>query len=89
MSEENIQMLESVIHKFIWCNSMELIKRNTLILPYESGGLNSVCLRAKIETSKIQNYINILNNNQRIFYQHSSKYLKFELRETNIFKNFN
>jgi len=51
--------------------------------------LNSVCLRAKIETSQIQNYINILNNNERMFYQISSKYLKFELRETNIFKNFN
>jgi len=89
LSEENIRMIESMIHKFIWSNSMELIKRNTLILPYESGGLNSVCLRAKIETSQIQNYINILNNNERMFYQISSKYLKFELRETNIFKNFN
>jgi hypothetical protein len=48
-----------------------------------------VCLRAKIETSYIQNYINILNKNQRMFYQLSSKYLKFELREANIFKNFN
>jgi hypothetical protein len=74
LSEENIKIIESVIHKFIWCNSIELIKRNTLILPYESGGLNSVCLRAKIETSYIQNYINILNNNQRMFYQLSSKY---------------
>jgi hypothetical protein len=42
LSEENIKMIESVIHKFIWCNSMELIKRNTLILPYENGGLNSI-----------------------------------------------
>ena len=49
----------------------------------------SVCLRAKIETSYIQNYINIINKNQRMFYQLSSKYLKFELREANIFKNFN
>ena len=89
LSEENIKKIESVIHKFIWCNSMELIKRNTLILPYENGGLNSVCLRAKIETSQIQNYINILNNNERMFYQLSLKYLKFELRDTKIFKNFN
>jgi hypothetical protein len=67
---------------------MQLIKRNTLILPYESGGLNSVCLRAKIETSRIQNFISILNNNTRMFYQFSSKYLKFELGDTKIFKNF-
>jgi hypothetical protein len=37
MSEENKGMIENMIHKFIWSNSMELIKRNTLILPYESG----------------------------------------------------
>ena len=48
-----------------------------------------MCLRAKIETSYIQNYINILNNNQRMFYQLSSKYLRFVLREANILKNFN
>ena len=89
LTQENIKIIESLIHKFIWCNSFELIKRDTLILPYEKGGLNSVCLRAKIETSYIQNFKNILINNERMFYQLSVKYLKFELRDTKILKNFN
>ena len=89
LTQEKIKIIESLIHKFIWCNSFELIKRDTLILPYEKGGLNSVCLRAKIETSYIQNFKNILINNERMFYQLSVKYLKFELRDTKILKNFN
>ena len=89
LSEESIKKIDRMIHQFIWNKSFELIKRNTLILPYESGGLNSVCIRAKIETSLIQNFINIYLNNSRMFYQLGVKYLKFELRHLKIFTNFN
>ena len=89
MNESEIKRVDLLIHKFIWNNSFEMIKRNTLCLPYESGGLNTVCLRAKLKTIQVQNFINIYLNRERMFYQLSVKYLKFELRETNIFKNFN
>ena len=67
ISEKNIKVIEGLIYQFIWCNSFELIKRNTLILPYEAGGLNSVCIRAKLETALIQNFINIYENSKRMF----------------------
>ena len=87
--EKNIKIIERIIYQFIWCNSFELIKRNTLILPYDSGGLNSVNIKAKVKTCLIQNFINIFKNNTRMFYQLSVKYLKFNLRHMKILKNFN
>ena len=89
ISEQNIAKIEKTIYEFIWCNSFELIKRNTLILPYDSGGLNSVCIRTKINTCLIQNFINIYLNHERIFYQLSVKYMKYDLRHLMIFKSFN
>ena len=80
-SIQHVKNIESMIHKFIWCNSAERIKRNTLILNYESGGLNNVCLKAKLETILITNFINIIFNKERMFYQYSVKHLKFRLRE--------
>ena len=89
LTEKNIKKIDRIIHQFIWNRSFELIKRNTLNLPYESGGLNSVCIRAKLETYLIQNFINIFLNRERMFYQLGVKYLKFDLRHLKIFTNFN
>ena len=87
--EQNIKQIDKMVYQFIWCNSFELIKRNTLILPYESGGLNTVCIRSKLKTCLIQNFKNIYLNNDRMFYQLSVKYMKYDLRHLNIFKSFN
>ena len=89
ISEKNINKIEKLVYQFIWCNSFELIKRKTLILPYERGGLNNVCIRSKIKTCLIQNFINIYINNERMFYQLSVKYMKYDLRHLKIFKSFN
>jgi hypothetical protein len=89
ISEENIKKVERLIHQFIWNKSSEMIKRKTLILLYESGGLNNVCIRTKLETNLIRTFINISQNSQRMFYQLGVKYLKFELRHLIKFTNFN
>ena len=71
MTESEIKRVDLLIHKFIWNNSFEMIERNTLCLPYESGELNTVCLRAKLKTIQAQNFINTyipvtLNNKKNI-----------------------
>ncbi len=87
--EENIKKVERLIHQFIWNKSSEMIKRKTLILPYESGGLKNICIRTKLETNLIRTFINISQNSQRMIYQLGVKYLKFELRHLITFTNFN
>ena len=88
IKEEQIKQLDRLCHKFIWNGSIERIKRATLSLPYDEGGLNMVNIRAKIQTIMIQNFINVVKNKERIFYQLSVKYLKFLLKDFNL-TNFN
>jgi hypothetical protein len=87
-SKANIKAIDFMIHKFIWSGAIEMIKRDTVILPYECGGLNSVSIKARFETILIKNFINTILKKERMFYQLSVKYMKFNLREYEI-KNFN
>lgn len=88
VNEKKIKIIDRIVHKFIWNSPIERIKRNTLILPYDNGGLKSVCIRARLNTILTKNFIYIVNNKDRMFYQLSIKYLKFQLREFGL-KNFN
>lgn len=83
-----IAKIKSLMFKFIWNNSIEMIKRDTLILPYHKGGLNCVSIEAKIETICLSNYINICENRNRLHYQFSVRNLKFIMRPY-IDKGFN
>ena len=58
-SDKFIKMINSIIFKFIWNNSIELVKRGVLILPSERGGLDMVNLKAKLETINLQNFLYI------------------------------
>ena len=87
-SKKDIKSLNSIIFSFIWNNKSELIKRNTLILPYEEGGLGMFNLHAKLQTIAIQQLIYIARRHDRIPYQLSVYFLKFYLKELNM-RNFN
>ena len=78
---------KSVIYKFIWNNSQELIKRNSLILPYDKGGLNMVHIEAKLSTINVLNFLYILKSKDRVFYCLSIYWLKFQMK--GLIKNFN
>ena len=73
---------------FIWNSPMELIKRKTLCLDYEEGGLKMICIRTKIKTILLKNFLDIILNKERMFYQLSVKWLKFKLRGYDL-RNFN
>ena len=49
LNESVIKKIETMAYKFIW-NSCELIKRDTLLLDYNEGGLKMISIRAKLKT---------------------------------------
>ena len=54
--EKFIKEINSLIFSFIWSNKRECIKRDTLILPYERGGMNMFNLQAKLKTISFQQF---------------------------------
>lgn len=87
-TEKNIKRLNSMIFGFIWNNKSELIKRNTLIMSYNEGGLEMFNIKAKLQTIALRNLIYIGRNHDLIAFQLSIYFLKFHLREIKM-KNFN
>ena len=60
VNEKKIKIIDRIVHKYIWNSPIERIKRNTLILPYDNGGLKSVCIRARLNTILTKNFIYVL-----------------------------
>ena len=79
--------LNSIIYKFVWNNNKETIKRDSLILTYEKGGLNMFHIESRLKTINIQNFLYIIKNRNRPFFCMSIYWLKFCLRE--FLLNFN
>lgn len=86
--EKYIKKYQKIIFKFIWNGAIEYIKRDTLILPLDQGGLNMFSIRAKFETILFQQFKHITFYYERQAYQLSVYWLKFQLRELKL-KNFN
>ena len=84
VKEDDIIEIERLFFKFIWNGVIEKIKRNTLILPYEQGGLNMISVKAKIETILFQQFKYFVENRNRSFYQLSVYWLKFCMRGANL-----
>jgi endonuclease/exonuclease/phosphatase family metal-dependent hydrolase len=83
-----IKKYESIIYKFIWNGNIEYIKRNTLNLPFDRGGLGMFNIRAKFETIHFQQFKYIVWNYNKCAYQLSVYWLKFHMKELKL-KNFN
>ncbi|CAF0936516.1 unnamed protein product [Brachionus calyciflorus] len=88
INKHKIKELHIMIFRFIWNSKIELVKRETLILPFENGGMNMFHLESRLKTVSPQTYLYIRKNYQRDFYQLSIKWLKFHLRDLGL-KNFN
>lgn len=93
LKNEEIKEIKQLVYNFVWNSKAELVNRNTLILPYESGGMGMFNIEAKIKTILFQQFLYICNNYKRIFYSFSIYWLKFLMRNLEIFDlksiNFN
>lgn len=86
-SKQFLKDLNKQIHSFIWNSSKETIKRDTIILPYEEGGMNMFCVEAKLQTILVRQFFYLLHNFNRDFYCMSVFWMKFQLRD--VLSNFN
>ena len=64
-----VQEIEKIAFKFIWNDKRELIKRKTLYLDSLEGGLNMVCIWAKLDTIYFRNFLYYFKNLYRPQYQ--------------------
>ena len=87
-TKKNIKYINSILFGFIWNNKSELIKRNTLILPYNEGGIEIFNVNAKLQTIALQQMIRIARYHGKISFQLSIYFLKFKLKNIKL-KNFN
>ena len=63
LEEQDIKNFERLTFNYIWSNKVETVKRETIIPEFKDGGLNMVCIRAKINMILIRNLLipNYLN----------------------------
>jgi hypothetical protein len=87
LEEQDIKNLERLTFNYIWSNKVETVKRETVISEFKDGGLNMVCIRAKINMILIRNLLYIKLNMSRPQYQFSVYWMKFHFKE--YLKNFN
>ena len=88
IEQENIKKLKSVIFEFLWEGKRDLISRGTMILPYEKGGLNVVCIEAKLKCILMRYFSDLINKNEEIEYRFGVYWLKFHIPNKKI-ENFN
>jgi hypothetical protein len=87
LEEQDIKDFECLTFNYIWSNKVETIKRETIISEFKDGGLNMVCIRAKINMIIIRNLLYIKLNISRPQYQFSVNWMKFYFKD--YLKNFN
>jgi hypothetical protein len=77
LEEQDIKNLERLTFNYIWSHKVETVKRETVISEFKDGGLNMVCIRAKINMILIRNLLYIKLNMSRPQYQFSVYWMKF------------
>jgi hypothetical protein len=88
IGEKTIRKLERMLFSFIWNGSIESVKRGTLFLPLERGGLNMMSIRARLKTIMFQNYAYIIKNKERAAYQACIFWMKMCMKD-HLTINFN
>jgi hypothetical protein len=83
-----VREINGLVYRFVWNNAIELVKRDTLILPWERGGLGMFHLKAKLDCIILQQFIYISSSFERKFYCLSVYWLKFIMKDLNL-TNFN
>ena len=71
IEEDEIVKIEKLSFNYIWNGKAELIARKILYCDFKEGGLNMVCIRAKIKMIFIRNLLYTKLNRNRPQYQFS------------------
>ena len=87
IEEDEIVKIEKLSFNYIWNGKAELIARKILYCDFKEGGLNMVCIRAKIKMIFIRNLLYTKLNRNRPQYQFSIYWMKFFFRT--FIDNFN
>jgi hypothetical protein len=70
LNRNDIIILERKIFQYLWSNSHELIKRETLIRSKNEGGVDKIDINSRISSIRIKRFLFLLNNYNRIEYQY-------------------
>ena len=76
LNKKFLNEINSLIYKFVWNNAIEMVKRDTLILPWERGGLGMFHLKAKMDCIVLQQFIYVSKSIDRKLYCLSIIWLK-------------
>ena len=87
--DEQLKLINKTIHNFIWHSNSERIKRDSLIMNYDDGGLKLVKIKAKLQAMQIKHFIEITNNYEKPCNQYAIIWLKFLFRKHGLKTNFN
>ena len=51
-----------MLFRFIWKSKIELVKKETLIISFDNGGMNMIRLESRLKTVSLQKYLYIRKN---------------------------
>jgi hypothetical protein len=86
MDKKYIKNINSMLYKFIW-GKFELISRDTLIRPYEEGGMGMFHIESRIKAIRIRQFYYTKDKMNSMFYCFSVYWLKHQLKKWIV--NFN
>ena len=60
MPDKVLINLNKILFSFVWSNTMETVKRLTLIDSFENGGLDIVDIKTKLETFRVSQILQLI-----------------------------
>ena len=89
MPKHYITLFQKACFKFIWGSSAEPVNRNTLYLPFKSGGLNVPNIQLKCESQYLAHTYKIINNHEAVWTYFAKYWIRITLRKHNasLFSN--
>jgi exonuclease III len=86
-SNNQIKNINTIIYNYLWNGKRDFIKRKTMILSTEDGGVDMICIQTRIAAMHVKYMMEIIAYNGKIEYQYPLKWFKFLIRQS--LKNFN
>lgn len=85
-TKQQLIFINREIHVFLWKSKSERIKRNSLIMPYDEGGLQMVHIESKLKAIQVKQFLDITKNYESPCNQFAIIYMKFLLRKYGLTK---
>ena len=81
MPKHYIILFQNNCFNFIWGSGVEPVNRNTLYLPFKSGGLNILSIKLKCESQYLTQINKIINNHDAIWTYFAKYWIGITLRK--------